>query len=165
MVAITRDGPRLEGVFGPLTPTQDRTIREAFATISADLVKLAARLGSRAGWEGSGLELNWMRSGQTSIECFVEGTDSGGHGVSFLIELRPSWYYGLQTGRAEWEIEMSVETDCRHDADHGPHTVFEQTSTATNPEEAVNALRDAATLLVDLATKQPLSRWTDQGQA
>jgi len=46
-VAITAERQLLEGVFGPLTPEQDRAIRGAIAAMSFDIVDCAThRLNS-----------------------------------------------------------------------------------------------------------------------
>jgi hypothetical protein len=160
-VAITAERPLLEGVFGPLTPTQDRVIRGAIVEMSFDLVDCATRLGTRAGWSGAGLELRWMESGQTDIGSFVEADDASGRRVAFVVELRPAWYYGAKTGHSAWEVELSVEVDCQHSPDHGSHTVFEQIRTEVSPEDAVAALHRATATLIDFATNQPLSDWRE----
>lgn len=136
-VVIT-DQTHLEGVLGPLNEVDDRRIKARIQAASIRLGVLAAQINGHVGWHGQGLELNWMPSGQTSIATFVGVTDPSGQAVSFLVELRPGWFYGKRTGTPSWEVEVTVEVDCQHADDHGSmHQVFERSTTASDPELAV----------------------------
>jgi hypothetical protein len=95
-----------------------------------------------------------------SIQGFVEASDGADRVVSFIVELRPGWFFGPKTDAAAWEIELSIETDCARVPTHGRHTVRESVRHASTPEEAARSLRHATTRIVELATQRAVSAWT-----
>jgi hypothetical protein len=63
-----------------------------------------------------------------------------------MVELRPAWYYGEPSGEPGWDVEGTIDADCRHKKDHGGmDPVFRgEIVHATDPEEAARALLDVA---------------------
>ena len=162
-VPITLDGPMLEGVLGWMTDEQAGAARVEVLTAGQQLDAVAERLQGRVGWHGQGLEMHWMPSGQLSIWGSVEAGLDGSGMVAFIVELRPSWYFGVRKGSPGWEIGVDVEADCQHSPDHGSmHTVFDWTRSATSLEDAIACLGEAMALLGDLA-RRPLADWVAQG--
>jgi len=163
-VAITSESPLLEVVFGPLSVEQDGALRSQLLELSSLLTATARRLSGRAGLQGRGLELRVSRSGQASIGSSIGTGDGTGAMVDFIVELRPSWYYGTKTGNPGFEIEVEVLVDCLHTVDHrSMHRVLGHTTTASSAQEAVQGLSDATRDLVKLATERPVADWTALG--
>ena len=162
-MTITIDGPMLEGVLGWMTDEQAGAARAGVLAAGQRLDAVAKRLRGRIGWHGRGLEMHWMPSGQLSIWGSVEAGLDASRMVAFIVELRPSWYFGDRKGSPGWEIAVDVEADCQHSPDHGSmHTVFEWTRSATAVEESIACLSDATAVLDDLASR-PLANWVAKG--
>jgi len=91
-------------VLGPLSSEDEASIRAILTEVDGGL-ELARHFGrNRAGWEGTGLELTWMPSGQLDISSFVEAGISGSECVAFSIELRPSWYFNARSSLLTWRL-------------------------------------------------------------
>lgn len=166
-VSLHTGHPHLESVFGPLTEEEDAHLRVDLAQVDALLRQLARHFGQNgAGWEGTGLELVWMRSGQTRISSYVETMDEAQHAAAFLLELRPSWYDGQRSGVPGWDIEMTLEVDCQPGVDHeSMEAVYERpVAHAHTPTEAVELLLAAARDLLALGRAHPVSHWTAMGR-
>lgn len=153
----------LEGVLGPLTDTQDSTVRANLLRLGETLLTAASRIDGRVGWLNAGIELHWMRSGQQSLWSSVEAVDSQHNAVGFIVELRPDWYFGDRSGEVGWTVELSVETDCGHTPDHGAmHQVYSQCVDTVTVEGAIDALADAVRTL-ELFAGEPLENWSTKG--
>lgn len=83
-----------------------------------------------------------------------------------MVDLRPALYYGATSGEPGWDVEATIDADCRHTKDHGGmDPVFRgEVVHATNPEEAARALLDASVELHRLGTTKPLSFWLDKAR-
>lgn len=163
-VSISKAHPKLESVFGPITSDEDADIREIFHSCDKALLGLAKKFGNeRAGWEGTGLELEMMPHGQVSISSFVETHHDGDNSkcVSFCIELVPGWYSGEKTGERVWEIEAEIYADCQHKEYHGSMDLVHEISgaRANTPTDAANSLLLTVEKLTDLAKSTALSEW------
>jgi hypothetical protein len=160
--SIKKTNPRLQSVFGLVTPSDDAKIRKVLSDIDELLLEFAEFFGSnRAGWEGTGLELTWFPSGQIDISSFVETGLDGDHCVSFVISLQPTWFYSDFPTEQEWKIEAQIHADCQHKIYCGNmHCVYELPSiTRTDPINAVIALRDMTAELIKLGKEKPLEYW------
>ena len=160
--SLKKNQPHLESVFGPLSEEDNSKIRTILDEVDVILLEIARHFGhDRAGWEGTGLELNWMQSGQTAIGSNVGASNQKGDCVDFCLELRPSWYFGEKSPLLKWEIESAVEADCLHSVDHAHmHTVNEVSVRMDSPIEAALALLEASRELQRLADV-PLERWLE----
>jgi len=166
-VSLAKRRPRLEGVFGPLTEEVDASLRVIFERVDATLRALATHHGtSGASLERTGLELTLFPSGQLEISSDVGASDGLGNIVAFMVELRPTWFYGVGSDKAGWDVEASIDADCRHTNDHGGmDPVFRgEVIRATDPEAAARALLGAAEELRRLGTTKPLSFWLDRAR-
>jgi hypothetical protein len=154
--------PHLESVLGPLTEEDDSKIRSIFREIDGVLLEIAHHFGhNRAGWEGTGLELTWTKSGQTAISSNVGASNEEGECVDFCVELRPSWYFSEKAALLKWDVESSVEADCLHSVDHAHmHTVNEVLVRIDSPIDAALALLEASRELQRLAVV-PLGYWLE----
>lgn len=163
-VSLARKRPRIEGVFGPLTADEDSALRSIMAEVDTELLALGAHLGrSRAGWEGSGLELVWVPSGQLSISSFVGVPVEPGLAVDFYVELRPIWFYGNPDGSIGWVVEASVQADCQHVPSHSSmDTVWDRGEvTRDSPKLAVAELLEAAKELHVLGRQHAPAHWLE----
>lgn len=160
--SLKKNQPFLESVFGSLSVEEDAEIRTIFEKADAILLQIAARFGHNStGWEGSGLELTWMKSGQTSISGNVS-TISNDICVDFSIDLMPSWYNGTRSSTLSWNIEKSVSVDCNHSVDHGHmHRVFRTKIEADSPIKAAQTLFTETQALSQLTIETPLSHWAE----
>lgn len=164
-VSIAKHRPLLDGVFGPLTAAQDDHIRSTFAAVDEQLLTLARHFGvSRAGWEGTGLELNLDQAGQLAITSYVGTVDAEAHAATFLVGLHPSWSLGDRTGEQAWIVEATIDVDCQHVIDHeAMEMVYDRGDVrAITPESAAEALLQAASELVQLGMSHPLEFWTSR---
>lgn len=160
-VPITAEGPRLEGVLGPLAPEEERHLRGLILGASDRLVRLASDLRGQAAGHHRGLELVWVPSGQLSIAGAVEVCDADTNAVGFLVELQPGWYHGVASEPPNWVVEVSVEADCLHEVDHeAMETVYDAELVAYSPRAAVEMLTHEVERLADLATSNPPEHWT-----
>lgn len=160
--SIKKLNPRLQSVFGILTPSEDDEIRKILSSTDEMLIEFAKFFGSnRAGWEGTGLELTWSPSGQIEISSFVETGLDGSHMVSFTMSLYPSWFYGGFPTEQEWEIEAQIYADCQHQVYcRNMHCVYElPTVTSVHPIDAVKALHNMTAELIKLGKEKPLEYW------
>ena len=160
--SIKKTNPKLQSIFGILTPPGDAEIRKILSRTDELLLAFANFFGSkRAGWEGTGLELTWLPSGQVEISSFVETGLDGDHCVSFIVSLLPAWFYGDFPTEQEWRIEAQIYADCQHKVYCGNmHCVYELPSIAyTHPIDAVIALRDTTVELIKLGKDKPLEYW------
>ena len=158
-VLITSDRPLLGAVFGPMGPGDEAEVRAALIRSSAALVELVRVLGGAAngiGYEGLGLV--WLPSGQVGIEGYVAAPGEASMAVTFLAELRPSWYDGV-SGQAGWEIVTSVAVRCTHEVDHGEHVVEERSRPATTPVQAAEVLVEEVALLTTVALQRSIDQW------
>lgn len=161
-VPISPNGPRLEPVLGPLPANEEKDLRARLVAAGQALVNLGQCVGGRVGWHNQGLELVWMPSGQLSFTSYVATVDSANNAVSFAIELRPGWYFGVVPDRPTWVVETSIEADCLHSVDHeSMETVYEYEITTESPREAVVTLGHEVKRLADMATSHPVDHWTD----
>ena len=158
--SIQNHQPHLESVLGPLSEEDDFKIRSMFLEIDAMLLGLARSFGKeQAGWEGTGLELTWIRSGQMDISSSVGAVENGSC-VEYCVALRPSWYFGERSTITTWEIELSIDADCGHRVDcGGMHCVHEESAHAKSPMEAAKALHSATMELQRLAADHPINYW------
>ena len=162
-VNITTERPALEGVLGPLSDARDVAIRAELITLSADLEAAAEAVGFRIDGSDGALELAWYPSGQMSIGGSVSGSDNSGNLVTFGAELRPSWFYGKRSDVLTWDVETTIEVDCRHAADHGGMDEVNAESTAADSaESAVDALRRSVHLIIRRMSDD-LEQWTQLG--
>jgi hypothetical protein len=153
--------PHLEGVLGSLCADDDAQIRAILDEVDEILISIAQHFGrERAGWEGTGLELTWMESGQMSISSYVGTCTKEGGCIDFCLDLQPSWYFGEKSKTLSWVVESSVAADCSHTEDHSHmHTVHEVSFRAKSAIEASTAMRSAASELKRLATDFPIEHW------
>ncbi len=160
--SLQKNRPHLEAVFGPLAFEDDAKIRAIFDQVDAVLLEIAHHYHrDRAVWEGTGLELIWMPSGQVSISSYV-GACVGAECVDFCLELQPSWYFSERSPTLTWEVVTEICADCRHAVDHcSMHTVHETSTRLANAVEAAAALLSAVRELLRLATDFPLEHWLE----
>ena len=126
------------------------------------LLELAKFFGSnRAGWEGTGLDLTWLPSGQIEIGSFVETGLDGDHRISFIVSLQPTWFYGDFPTEQGWEIKAEIDADCQHKVYCGNmHCVYELPSIiCTQPVDAAIALRNMTTDLIQLGKNKSIEYW------
>lgn len=167
-VSLAKRRSRLEGVFGPITEEVNASLRFIFKQVDTVLLELASHHGrTRAGWEGTGLELTLFPSGQLEISSDVGTNDGQGNSVVFMVGLRPAWFHGTSSGEPGWDVEATIDADCRHDKDHGGmDSVFRgEVVHTTDPEESARALLDAAVEIHRLGTTMPLSFWLDKARS
>lgn len=159
--SLQKNRPHLESVLGPLSPEGDSEIRSILREIDEVLLEIAHHFGrDKAGWDGTGLELTWTASGQTSISSYVSACSQQGAFVDFGVELLPSWFLGDRSSALTWKIESSVSADCAHTVDHSHmHTVHEVTISAGSATDAAVKLRTAVFELKELAIGFPLEHW------
>jgi hypothetical protein len=162
-MSLANSRPLLDGVFGPLTHEEDEQIRSMFDAVDDQLLSLARHFGANhAGWEGTGLELCLLASGQLLFSSFVETTDANEHAAAFLVELVPSWCSGDRSGDRAWTIEATIQVDCQHLVDHAAMEMVDERGDirAVTPGAAADALLRAATDLVQLGRSHPVEHWT-----
>jgi len=153
--------PHLEAVLGPITAEDDVKIRTVLDEVDQIMLGIARHFGrERAGWEGTGLELTWMESGQMAISSYVGACTKKGGCIDFCLELLPSWYSGDKSSTLSWVVELSVAADCSHAMDHSHmHTVHEVSVRANSALLASTTLRSEACELQRLATDFPVEHW------
>lgn len=161
--SLSKNQPHLESVFGALSVEDDSKIRSILKNADDVLLEIANHFGrDRAGWEGTGLELTWMESGQVAISSFVGACTARGGCVDFTIDLQPSWYYGEKASTLSWNIESGIQADCGHFDDHGGmDQVHEVIATTKTPIEAAIEVLNAVQELRRLATTFPLEHWLE----
>ena len=161
--SLEKNRPHLEAVLGPLSPEDDAKVRAIFAEVDTVLLEIAHHCKTKlAGWEGTGLELTSMASGQVSIGSHVGACVDGGKCVDFCIELHPSWYYGERSATLTWEVVTEIYADCRHPVDHSSMDLVHETSTRIGSSfEAAATLLNKARELLRLATDFPLEHWLE----
>jgi hypothetical protein len=161
--SLRKNQPHLEAIFGALSAEDDSKIRSILKDADEVLLEIANHYGrDRAGWEGTGLELTWMESGQVAISSFVGACIARGGCVDFTIDLQPSWCYGEKASTLSWNIESGIEADCGHADDHGGmHRVHEVVARSNTPIEAAIEVLNAVRELRRLATAFPLEHWLE----
>ena len=111
--SLTEHHPKLEGVFGTLSMSQDEYLRRVLDQVDGELGRIAGHVGNTAG-----LEMQWYESGQLFISGYVTAGDAESHAATFMVELWPSWVHGEPVGKSEWVVETSIDVDCQHVIDH-----------------------------------------------
>ncbi len=157
-IPITADGPHLEGVFGPLSSDEDRSLRTTIIRLSAELVGMAQRLGGRAGWSGTGFELEWAASGQTSINAFVDVEEADRY-IEFSVEVRPSWYFGERSDERAWFVDERISVRCAAPRDCGMHDIVSTEHRVRTVPELIAVLDATVARLVALSKDHPLAHW------
>lgn len=159
--SLKNNRPHLEAVLGPLSPEDDASIRAIFDEVDTVLLEIARHFNrDRAGWEGTGLELTFMVSGQVAISSYVGACIDGEKCVDFGIELLPSWYCGERSPTLTWEVTTEICADCHHSQYHGSmHTVHETSTRLVSAVEAAAGLLTASRELLKLATNFSLEHW------
>jgi hypothetical protein len=160
--SIKKTNPRLQSVFGLLSPSDDIEIRRLLGNTDELLLEFAHFFGKdHAGWEGTGLDLVWYPSGQIEISSNVGAGSDGAHMVDFIVSLYPTWFYGEFPLEEEWKITAEIEADCQHKVDCGHmHRVYELPSVISkNPIEAVTALHNITAELIQLGKEKPIEYW------
>ncbi len=161
--SIKNSNPSLEPLFGVLTPSEHFEIRKILADVDDKLLEFAQFFGlSRAGWEGTGLDLNsYPSSSQTSISSFVEPGLDGNHMVSFGVSLEPTWFYEKSPTKKQWKIEAQIYADCQQKIYCGSmHFVHEIPFVlSTNPIDSVKVLHKITVELIQLGKEKPLEHW------
>ena len=135
-------------VFGETARIDDvlQLVREA----DAEILRLAAHLGVRASWTGSGIEYHRM-PGRTALFGCAEAGD-----VSFAVELS-SWQPG---GVPPWEVEAEVSVRCDAYNDCGMHRIEAiDEQSFDSPVGAARALLEAATWVRRRGMAEPLTSW------
>ena len=160
--SLQRNKPHLESVLGPLSDEDDLRIRSLLDEVDRVLLEIAGNFGrSCAGWEGTGLELNWYASGQVSISSSVGAAASSGC-VEFGIELQPLWCFGNKSSNLAWDIETTISADCSHSNDHGGmDAVHETTVRVESAIDAAIAMRSAVDDLQRIAKEYSLEHWLE----
>ena len=159
--SIKKLNPRLQSVFGHLTPSEDIEIRKILDSTDELLLEFAYFWRKdHAGCEGPGLDLNWFPSGQIVISSSVSAGSDGDHMVSFLVSLYPTWIYG-DFPLEGWQVEAEIEADCQHKIYCGyMHCVYKLPSViSANPIEAVTALHNITAELIQLGKEKPIEYW------
>jgi hypothetical protein len=161
--SLQKNQPHLESVLGPLSAEDDSKIRRILSEVDTVLLEIASHFGrDRAGWEGTGLELSLVQSGQVAISSNVSSSTPKGDCVDFCLELRPSWYFGERSSVLTWDIEFSIEADCRHSVDHSHmHTVNEVSVRVESAIDAAQKLQAAGLELKRLASEFSLEHWLE----
>jgi hypothetical protein len=160
--SIKKLNPRLQSVFGHLTQSEDIEIRKILDGTDKLLLEFAHFLGrDHAGWEGTGLDLIWLPSGQIDISSFVSAGLDGDHKVDFIVSLHPTWIYGDFPDEEGWQVEAEIEADCQHKIYCGyMHGVFELPPVIRkSPIEAVTALHNITAELIQLGKERPIEYW------
>ena len=111
--SLTEHHPKLEGVFGTLSMSQDEYLRRVLDQVDGELGRIAGHVGNT-----TGLEMQWSESGQLFISGYVTAGDAESHAATFMVELWPSWVHEEPTGKSEWVVETSIDVDCQHVIDH-----------------------------------------------
>src|ERR1700720_4199455 len=104
--------------------SEEASLRAILSEVDDELLRLARHFGrDRAGFEGTGLDLQWLRSGQLVLRSDVATGDRDAHAAApapaFLLTLCPPWTHETAAGLAEWIIEATIELACQHTDDHG----------------------------------------------
>lgn len=161
--SLQKNQPHLEAVLGPLSDDDDSKIRTILSDVDKVLLEIASDFGGdRAGWDGTGLELTWMQSGQLDISSFVGACTPKGECINCGLALLPSWYCVERASDLKWDVEMDVSADCRHTEDHAHmHTVHEVVVRTESVMDAVMELLNAARELRRLAMEFPLEHWLE----
>lgn len=159
--SLQNNQPHLESVFGPLSADDDSKLRSIFRDVDQILLEIARHYGrEEAGSDGTGLELTWMHSGQVAISSHVGSCTPKGGCVDFMLELRPSWYFGERSSLPTWDVEFSVTADCGHAEDHSyMRTVHEAVVRKESVIAAATEQFNAAQELRRLAKEFPLEHW------
>src|SRR6476646_250476 len=105
--------PKLEGIFGPLSKSEDEYLRRVLDQADDELRRIASHIGNTVG-----MEMMWFESGQLFIGGHVVAGDAESHAATFMVELWPSWAHEEPTGKSEWVVETSIDVDCQHVIDH-----------------------------------------------
>lgn len=163
VASLEKYQPYLGSVFGALSERDTSEIRAIFKEVDRVLLDISGHFGrNRAGWEGTGLELTWSQSGQTGISSNVGASTKTGDCVDFCLELRPSWHFGEMSEVLTWDIETSIEADCKHTIDCAHmHTVDE---TVVRVETAIGSAKEllsAVRRLRSQAIDHPLEYWLE----
>jgi hypothetical protein len=161
--SLQKNQPHLEAVLGPLSAEDDSKIRTILSDVDTVLLEIASHFGrDRAGWDGTGLELTWIQSGQVGISSYVGACTPKGEWIDFGIELRPSWYFGERSSALKWDVESTVAADCRHAEDHSHmHTVHEVVVRTESAIDAAMELLNAVRELRRLAMEFPIEHWLE----
>jgi hypothetical protein len=159
--SLKKNRPHLEAVLGPLSAEDDAKIWAILDEVDVVLLEIAHNFHrDRAGWEGTGLELTWMASGQVGISSHVSACIDGGKCVDFCIELHPSRYFGERSPTLTWEVDTAIYADCQHAVDHSSmDTVHETSMRVATAVEAALASLTASRELLRLATNFSLEHW------
>lgn len=133
-------------------------VRADLDRAATSLVALGNDLASPAGWSGGGLELSLLRSGQNSLDGFVDPFP-----VSFYVEMRPPGYYGDDDlDDPGWDVEATISIRCGAPTDCGMHLIETVSDISTSsPAEAAQALVQAVETLCKRARQVPLEGWRD----
>jgi len=160
--SLQKNRPHLESVFGALSDDDHSYIRSLLSEVDVILLQMARYFGrDSAGWEGTGLDLSWMASGQVHIGSYVSAS-TGSSCVDFGIELRPTWCFGEKSSSLAWDIETTVSADCSHSNDHGGMDVVHETTVRVELAiDAVIAMRSAVDDLQRIAKGYPLEHWLE----
>jgi len=140
-------------VFPDLADTA--TVLDLLGQADAQVRQLAAHLGVRASWTGSGIEYHRTRSGRTSMFGCAEVAD-----VSFVAELCsvPDVDEGLAVG-PPWQVRGEITVRCDGRVDCGMHVIEETTAQFDIPQDAAGALLNVTGWLRQRGTAEPLVSW------
>lgn len=133
-------------------------VMEALAAADADMRRLAAHLGVRPGWTGSGLEFARLPA-VTDLGGFAETSD-----VSFVAGLMSGVPAGLRRdGGPPWEVSAEIAVRCDAVSDCGMHAIEKwPPSMRDSALEAAAALARAVRWLLDRGTAEPPRSWRDR---
>lgn len=160
-VLINAVSPKLNGVFGWISSEDEKSIRSNLLTTGSRIAEAGRMLRSRNGSHASGLELQWLPSGQLAIATSI-GIGEPESRVEFCLELRPGWYFEADKDCATWVVEVSIQAD--GPSRYGMETVHSSETITRSQWEAVETLALEADRLIGLATEHPAEHWLSQAQ-
>lgn len=131
-------------------------VMATLAAADADMRRLAAHLGVKPGWTGSGLEFSCLPA-VTDMGGFAETSD-----VSFTADLM-SGVVNIELrrdGGPPWEVSAQIAVRCDAVIDCGMHAIEEWPfSRHESALEAAAALARAVRWLLDRGTAEPPGSW------
>jgi hypothetical protein len=159
--SLAKYRPKLEGIFGPLSKSEDEYLRRVLDQTDTELRRIASHIGNTAG-----LEMIWNESGQLFIGGDVNAGDAESHAANFMVELWPCWVHEEPTGKSEWVVETSIYVDCQHVIDHeSMDNVFGGQERRQTPESAVDELLNSTRHLASLALDNPIEYWMSKAKS
>jgi hypothetical protein len=158
-IPVTRSGPSLEPVFGPLAEELDADLRAEILVAQRRLTGWVLTTTDRPPWSVDGASVHTLARGSAYLDMAVVAGDADAE-VLCTITVQDATPSGIDV----WNVDLGIHVTCRCDDDHRRrHVVAAHRTEARTPGHAVEQMDDRVSLAIDQLPHRTTEEWIALG--